>query len=198
MQRNVVGGPPEPIRFDNILGRLEYEHVVQQLYREHAEAWLTPAELFAPWYSYALATLMLERHDASVPLRIVEIGAGNGTNAAYICSFIKQHRPRLYQSMTYTSVEISPLLAERQRRRLARHADVFECVQMDALELGTLKESLHTGNASVKQGAAEQRRSSNETVEARTRAQQRLCTDDPCFVLALEVLDNLPYDKGTS
>jgi hypothetical protein len=52
--------------------------------------WLTPVEVFAPWYGRALAHYMLElrkhesRGDSSTPLTIVEIGGGTGTLAASI------------------------------------------------------------------------------------------------------------------
>jgi SAM-dependent MidA family methyltransferase len=52
--------------------------------------WLTPVEIFAPWYGRALAHYMLElrkhdsRIDSSTPLSIVEIGGGTGTLAASI------------------------------------------------------------------------------------------------------------------
>lgn len=52
--------------------------------------WLTPVEVFAPWYGRALAHYMLElrKHDSSIdtniPLNIVEVGGGTGTLAASI------------------------------------------------------------------------------------------------------------------
>jgi hypothetical protein len=47
-------------------------------------AWITPSELFTPAYGAALGAFILQRHaeDAAVqPLRIVEVGGGNGTLA---------------------------------------------------------------------------------------------------------------------
>lgn len=52
--------------------------------------WLTPVEVFAPWYGRALGHFMLElrKHDSSIdsssPLSIIEIGGGTGTLAASI------------------------------------------------------------------------------------------------------------------
>lgn len=53
--------------------------------------WLTPVEVFAPWYGRALARYMLEcrqhtlhAHSSRTPLSIVEIGGGTGTLAASI------------------------------------------------------------------------------------------------------------------
>lgn len=52
--------------------------------------WLTPVEVFAPWYGRAIAHYILEvrKHTlkgaAQQPLAIVEIGGGTGTLAASI------------------------------------------------------------------------------------------------------------------
>lgn len=50
--------------------------------------WLTPAEVFRPWYGRALAKFILEerRHTwgGREPLLIVEVGGGTGTLAASI------------------------------------------------------------------------------------------------------------------
>lgn len=51
--------------------------------------WLTPVEVFAPWYGRAIAHYILEArkhtlHTANQPLAIIEIGGGTGTLAASI------------------------------------------------------------------------------------------------------------------
>jgi SAM-dependent MidA family methyltransferase len=62
----------------------------QQLYVVLQVDWLTPVEVFAPWYGRALAHYMLEcrKHTlqggSSQPLAIVEIGGGTGTLAASV------------------------------------------------------------------------------------------------------------------
>lgn len=170
-----AGGGGSLLRFDDILGRKEFERKVQQLYNNSERrqgSWLTPVELFAPWYSYALAEAILARHDSAQPLRIFELGAGNGTNALHICNFIQQYRPRLYEKLEYTTIEISPFLADKQRNLLGRkHASVHQCINADAQVLG------------------QEDKNNQEQL-------QEIATDEKCFVLALEVLDNLPHDKG--
>jgi SAM-dependent MidA family methyltransferase len=50
-------------------------------------SWLTPSELFTPVYGQAVARYILRQHakrDATAPLCIAEIGAGQGTLAADI------------------------------------------------------------------------------------------------------------------
>jgi SAM-dependent MidA family methyltransferase len=51
--------------------------------------WLTPVEVFAPWYGRAIAHYMAElRRHSSLgghgPLTIIEVGGGTGTLAASI------------------------------------------------------------------------------------------------------------------
>eukprot|EP01138_Halocafeteria_seosinensis_P015313 gb/GECG01015629.1/.p1 GENE.gb/GECG01015629.1/~~gb/GECG01015629.1/.p1 ORF type:complete len:495 (+),score=59.36 gb/GECG01015629.1/:1-1485(+) len=168
------------LRFDDILGKREFEAKVQRLYQNNSVtpqgSWLTPVELFAPWYSYALAESILARHDSAQPLRIYELGAGNGTNALHICNFIQQYRPRLYEKLKYTTIEISPFLADKQRKLLQRkHGSVHQCINADAQLLGI-----------------DRQQRGSETEHQRL---QDIATDEKCFVLALEVFDNLPHDK---
>lgn len=51
--------------------------------------WLTPVEVFAPWYGRAIAHYILEvrKHTLNTshqPLSVIEIGGGTGTLAASI------------------------------------------------------------------------------------------------------------------
>lgn len=48
-------------------------------------------------------------------------GAGLGTCAAGVLSYIKKHHPQLYSNTTYTIIEISEQLAIKQRERLLVH-----------------------------------------------------------------------------
>lgn len=72
-------------------------------HQERQESWLTPVELFQPWYSFALAQLILDAFHlqqeedaddahADRPLQIYEVGGGIGTNAVHILNYIKVAR----------------------------------------------------------------------------------------------------------
>lgn len=134
-----------------------------QLYEASGVAWLTPVEVFAPWYSRALARYILSTQPPSAgPLHVFEIGGGNGTNAKHVLDYIAAAAPARYASASYTVLEISDSLAKRQRETVgARHAGVFRSQVVDA--------TVWPGEGVVHAG--------------------------PCFVIALEVLDNLPHDK---
>ncbi|XP_028804934.1 uncharacterized protein LOC114759869 [Neltuma alba] len=100
----------------------------------------------------------------SVPLKIYEIGGGSGTCAKGILDYMMLNAPaKVYNSMTYTSVEISPSLAEVQRETVGQvrsHIPKFRVECRDAAD--------RTGWGDVEH--------------------------QPCWVIMLEVLDNLPHD----
>eukprot|EP00850_Spirogloea_muscicola_P012604 SM000082S22846 [mRNA] locus=s82:259946:263367:- [translate_table: standard] len=148
-------------------GREEYQALLRRLYAERDTAWLTPVEVFQPWYGNALAEYILRQHeDSTAPLKIFEIGAGSGTCAVNILDYIKERsQPGIYESMTYTAFEISAGLADTQLRRVHRgmpsHAGRFHVRKHGAQDV------LAWGHPD----------------------------DTPCFVIMLEVLDNLPHDR---
>lgn len=167
VQREVIYSPQRRIEFPSLLGKLEYQHQLAQLYAASPHAWLTPVEIFAPWYSYALANYMLREWKRATggssrqPLIVYEVGGGSGTNARHVLDYLRTHAPQTYRHASYTILEISPTLSEKQTLALADHAAVARSVVMDA-----------------------------------TRADESGLRDArPCFVMALEVLDNLPHDK---
>ena len=185
----VGASPPVPsLDFGGLWGKWEYLEALDELYKAKPEAWMTPVEIFAPWYSRALARYMLHEKRQreggggggggaeSRALDIIEVGGGSGTNALGILDYLQQHAPEEYGRVRYTIVEISRRLAKRQRARIQpRHAglgDRFRVVQGDMLRLGELQPPL-------------------EAAAAPGDGDGGRCG----FVLAMEVLDNLPHDK---
>ena len=170
VKRDVIYAPPAFIDFNNLLGQFEYRQVLAKLYAAQEHAWLTPALVFQPWYSYAIARWLIRQvmtlrakggKHVAAPLIVYEVGGGTGTNAKHICDYVKANAPQLYRAMRYTILEISPSLHERQTTLLAPHAAVARSVVADATNLAAA-------------GVADER---------------------PCLVVACEVLDNLPHDK---
>jgi hypothetical protein len=87
--REVLHAPADPIDFGNLWGAREYRRVVAQLYTAKKEAWLTPVEVFAPYYSHALAHYMLNSPFGQKQLEIYEIGGGSGSNALHILNYLQ-------------------------------------------------------------------------------------------------------------
>ncbi len=82
-----------------------------------------------------LATPLLrrDRSEPLFPLRIVEVGAGNGTCALNILDHLQAYYPSVYSSCRYTVLEISESLAAQQRALLAAHGDRVSIVRHDAV-----------------------------------------------------------------
>ena len=81
---------------------------MERLYPKNA--WVTPSELFKPYYGFTIANFMInqmENRDIDI-LRIVEIGPGTGTLADSILDFYKNYSLELYRKCEYILVEISP------------------------------------------------------------------------------------------
>jgi len=158
---NCVYSPANTIDFRGLIGKYDYTNELGRLYKERAEAWLTPSEIFQPFYSRAIGRYIMSKlEDNQGDLRIFEIGGGNGTNALHVLNFFQERSPRLYERVKYTMVEISGPMAERQQALLNNYHDgKFEVVNTDF------------------------------------RTWDRGVVEEDCFVIALEVLDNLPHDK---
>jgi hypothetical protein len=167
------GGLP----FSSMLGRAEYRHALAAAYAASPLGWMTPVEVFAPWYSRAIARYLLAAHAASPapsgPLLVWELGGGSGTHARAVLDYLRHAAPRVYASVEYTLVEISPAMAARQ---------VETVTQARAGPEGGARAPGHA-------------RALRSLVADATRLQEVAHDGRPCFVLGLEVLDNLPHDK---
>ncbi|XP_062109126.1 uncharacterized protein LOC133819799 [Humulus lupulus] len=159
-----VGVLERSIKFNQLEGRQAYMKHLEKIYKDSDISWFTPVELFKPWYAHGIAEAILRTANLSVPLKIYEIGGGSGTCAKGIMDYIMLNAPpRIYNNMTYISVEISPSLAERQRETVGEvrsHLSKFRVECRDAAD--------KSGWGNVEQ--------------------------QQCWVIMLEVLDNLPHD----
>lgn len=86
------------------------------------QVWHTPTELFKPHYARCIARALLQHyklhHYPYSDFHLYEVGAGNGSLAVDVMRYIRTHEPEVFERTTYTIVEISGLLAQRQRDRV--------------------------------------------------------------------------------
>ncbi|KAJ6298939.1 hypothetical protein OIU76_019995 [Salix suchowensis] len=159
-----VGVLERSIKFNQLEGRKAYMNHLDKIYKRSDISWFTPVELFKPWYAHGIAEAIMRTTQLSLPLHIYEIGGGSGICAKGILDYIMLNAPaRVYNNMTYTSVEISPSLAEIQKETVGEvrsHLSKFRVECRDAAD--------RSGWGDAKQ--------------------------QPCWVIMLEVLDNLPHD----
>ena len=166
----VITQPSISLNFTNFFGKQEYQYQLQQIYKASRNGWLTPVEIFAPWYSYAIATYIIQHHLhrikqnklslQSTPLIIYEIGGGNGTHAKHVLDYIKDKVPHIYRTMYYKILEVSANLQQIQTKTLLQHQSIAQSIHMDGM---FIHKKLHDTRYS--------------------------------YIIALEVLDNLPHDK---
>ena len=194
---NLGGDGPTSIDFPSLSGRSSYEHALSRLYRALSVSWLTPSELFSPHYGRAVARFVAE--DAKVraqakaktksskgeepKIRVVEVGAGRGTLAADFLDYLSEVEPALSRRTRYVSLEVSPSLARAQEQKVlllrssrsggGSESARFSSVVGDASDLGAWRRA-----------AAEAFGEDGDDGE-----------DRHLYVLAFEVLDNLPHDR---
>lgn len=129
------------------------------------QVWHTPTQIFQPYYAHALARYLVAEYKLqNYPyddLVIYECGAGSGALAQGILDYLAEVEPEIYTRTRYRIIEISPRLAEEQRRKLAKHS-------MGGGRVEVVNEDVINWNGGVVQ--------------------------EPCFVIALEVFDNLAHD----
>ncbi|PRW05767.1 S-adenosyl-L-methionine-dependent methyltransferase [Chlorella sorokiniana] len=184
----VVGTLRQPLNFSSFAGQTEYLMAVQNLYKELQASWLTPVEIFQPHYGQAIANAVLQRWNEQAadavaagrpepPLRIYEIGGGTGTLALNILDWLRSEHPTAYARCQYACIEISPVLAALQRRRVATeggHASHFTVRQHDAADAAAWR-AADAAEGSSGGGSSRQ--------------------DEHAFIVMCEVLDNLPHDR---
>jgi hypothetical protein len=68
VERGTAGGVEQSTQtasrgldFNGMLGEMEYRNTVAQLYGQGGSAWMTPCELFHPWYARAVARFVVEQ-----------------------------------------------------------------------------------------------------------------------------------------
>lgn len=125
-----------------LLGEWHWRRVLKRFYEEREGHWLTPVELFQPYFSHVLADFCTQAVQVPVSvskneLHIVELGGGRGTNANLILSYLQMHQPDIYRGVTYTLVDSSPSLHKLQRSVLleAGHADRVRFQQTDLTDV---------------------------------------------------------------
>ncbi|KAL3791283.1 hypothetical protein HJC23_000900 [Cyclotella cryptica] len=173
------------INFSSLWGEWHWRRTYKRVYAEQQGMWLTPCELFTPYYSNILANFVCNsmktslnnleelQVDSGGTFEIVELGGGRGTNANALLNYMKENHREMYDRLdSYTIYDTSPTLHELQREVLISindevrvHAHKIKLVNVDLMNIA--------------EGSSPFLTQSNI----------------PTAVIALELLDNLPHDK---
>ncbi|PPS09213.1 hypothetical protein GOBAR_AA11432 [Gossypium barbadense] len=197
--------------FWHVLGRKAYMKHLDKIYKQSGIAWFTPVELFKPWYAQGIAEAILRTANLSVPLKLIsgyliyEIGGGSGTCAKGILDYIMLNAPpRIYNNMTYISVEISPTLAEIQKQTVGEvcsHLSKFKVEHRDAMDRSGWASELVEMNDHIDLHVCEYistvfcaKQIDRKSIVFSLSLMAGDVEQQPCWVIMLEVLDNLPHD----
>lgn len=159
-----VGQLPDPLPFQQLAGQQAYLQTLRLWYDQLQVSWLTPAEIFQPFYGHAVAAALLEKLPPKQPLDIIEVGGGSGRLARDVLDYLHDHHQEQYAHASYTSLEISPKLADVQQQKVLHDGKHRSCYQV----------AQHDASAPVAWGAV---------------------NEQPCVIILMEVLDNLPHDR---
>ncbi|XP_065626806.1 protein arginine methyltransferase NDUFAF7 homolog, mitochondrial isoform X3 [Quercus suber] len=171
-----VGVLHKTISFNNLQGRKAYMKYLDNIYKQNDIAWFTPVELFKPWYAHGIAESIMRTANLSVPLKIYEIGGGSGTCAKGILDYIMLNAPtRVYNNMTY--IFSSDFNHMCNCRSVEISPSLAEIQRQTVGEVRT-----HLSKFRV------------ECRDAADRSGWGDVDQQPCWVIMLEVLDNLPHD----
>lgn len=194
---SVVGGlngeGEGPIAFRSLWGEWHWNNVYAKLYQAQQGQWLTPSELFQPYYSQCLAEWVASRIAATMSssssanaataatskkkIRLMELGGGRGTNALCLLDHLERHYPKLYDTVDeYVLADSSTSLLGLQQERTTRHIDKITHRLCDLQDVAEGRDSLFVGTSDDNND--DHHHHSTTTI-----------------VLALEVLDNLPHDR---
>ena len=139
---------PQSIKFSSLINEWHWKRTYAHVYKEQHGMWLTPVELFFPYYSNILANFVSESmsttlnnmgryHDGS--WEVVELGGGRGTNAKALLSHLRECHSDMYERLRcYTIFDTSPTLHELQRKVLidnSDHANKVKLVNLDMMDV---------------------------------------------------------------
>lgn len=169
----VVGGVGTPIAFGTLWGQWGWNRAYGQWMAQSRGQWLTPTELFQPYYSQCIAEWIVQRImkmkcERNVTTDIVEVGGGRGTNALCVLDHLETNHPTIFRECfgTYHLVDASPTLLELQKTTTQRFRHRMKFRQCDMLDV----------------------------VEGRAQLVEK-GIDKHTVTVFCEVLDNLPHDR---
>ena len=110
-----LGTLVKPLKYSDLTGVYNYQQLLGKNYPKNA--FLTPVEIFQPWYGHSIANYCIEKQKESY-IQILELGGGTGTCALSILDFYKKQSIKHYNSIQYTICEISPVLSQICEERL--------------------------------------------------------------------------------
>jgi Putative S-adenosyl-L-methionine-dependent methyltransferase len=207
------------IPFRYLLGEYHWNYIYGNLYRNTVGQWLTPSELFSPYYGQCIALWIIQQieqvqHEdnigtttatatissGTVPknIEIIELGGGRGTNAIDILDYIHQHYyEMIYQHITsYTILDSSKPLLQYQNENFynnntnaIRHTSKIHTRYLDLYNYACTDSFIDRATTTNQQPSLSL--SENDHQCSKVDSSETTIT----IIIGLEILDNLPHDK---
>lgn len=113
-----------PIPFNALRSQYDFERYAGKLH-ETTPGFVSPTQLFYPYYGWTLAEYLITTHrakfDPREPLIIYDIGGGTGALAVSLLDYLAEHFPEMYDTCEYHVIEMNPYLIPILRTRLVHH-----------------------------------------------------------------------------
>jgi len=137
------------IDFSSLINEWHWKRTYKQVYQDQKGMWLTPVELFFPYYSNILAnfvsismssTMKKMHNEEEGVFDVVELGGGRGTNAVALLDHLRAFHPKVYDRLqSYTIFDTSPTLHKLQKDILladgSSHSDRVKLVNVDMMDI---------------------------------------------------------------
>lgn len=132
----------DPIPFNSLRSQYDFERYAGKLH-ETTPGFISPTQLFYPYYGWTLAEYLVTTHrarfDPREPLVVYDIGGGTGALAESILNYLSEHFPALYEKCEYHVMEMNPHLIRVLRHRLVHHYHHAHIHHLSALNWRTLE-----------------------------------------------------------
>ncbi len=147
---NINNKQGSSVDFSSLINEWHWKRTYKRLYEEQDGMWLTPVELFRPYYSNIMANfvtasvsaLMLDSSSnvGSGVFDVVELGGGRGTNAVAFLDHMSETHQETYERLrSYTIFDASPTLHAYQKELMqyygSNHVDKVKFVNVDMLDV---------------------------------------------------------------
>jgi hypothetical protein len=117
----------------------------KSIFKDQSGQWLTPVELFAPYYSQIVAQFIEHQFNPwKQPFDIVELGGGRGTNAIISLLHLEKHFPLTFTKIeNYFILDSSSTLLDLQKQQvqLLNRPDIQGKIQFVHVDIAKAAES---------------------------------------------------------
>lgn len=189
----VVGYLRRPIDFPLLAGQTAYLAAVQRAYTELQTSWLTPVEIFSPHYGAAIGNYITQCHLAD-PLRQSSDPASARWHASAPSRMSSLPESEMAPLTVYEIGGGTGTLAKDLLGWLRQHhPTVYASCHYTCIEISPALAALQQQRVAHEGGHGD--KFSVRRGDACDHSTWGPASQEQCFVLAMEVLDNMPHDR---